>query len=143
MAIGRRVGCRGNRLVQVNINRIQDKSYTGEQVITDNDKTQSGNTEKEWLRQYGALATRFDEVYQSAKEHGREAMNTALDKAKGELVATQEFTAERGEQLRRYLVRDLDQTAASAPLREIGLQGLPVRCPIPSWKTHKVFPPCG
>jgi len=45
-------------------------------------------------------------------------MNTALDKAKGELVATQEFTAERGEQLRRYLVRDLDQTADA--VRDLG-----------------------
>lgn len=86
--------------------------------MTDNDKTQSEKTQKEWLRQYDALAARFNEIYQSAKGHGREAMNAALEKARAELVATREFTAERGELLRNYLARDLNQTADAA--RELG-----------------------
>ncbi len=70
--------------------------------------------EKEWLRQYDVLAARFNKIFQEAKEHGREAMDAALDKAKSELVTAREFSAERGEQLRRYLARDLDQTVEAA-----------------------------
>ena len=49
--------------------------------------SEKDSTEKEWLRQYDVLAARFNKVFQEAKEHGREAMNAALDKAKAELVA--------------------------------------------------------
>jgi len=72
------------------------------------------NTEKEWLRQYDALAARFDKVFQDAKAHSREAMNTALDKAKAELVAAKEISAERGEQLRAYLAQDMEQVLEAA-----------------------------
>lgn len=73
---------------------------------------------KQGLQQYDALAARFNKIYLSAKERGHEARIVALDKAKAELVAAKEFTAERGEQLRRYLARDLDQTVDAA--RELG-----------------------
>lgn len=66
-------------------------------------------SEKEWLRQYDALAARFYKVFQDAKAHSREVMHAALDKAKAELVAAKEFSAERGEQLRAYLAQDLEQ----------------------------------
>jgi isocitrate dehydrogenase len=71
-------------------------------------------SEKEWLRQYDALAERFNKVFQDAKERSREAMHAALDKAKDELVAAKEFSAERGEELRRYLAQDLEQTLDAA-----------------------------
>lgn len=80
--------------------------------------SEKDSTEKEWLRQYDVLAARFNKVFQEAKEHGREAMNAALEKAMAELVAAKEFTAERGEQLRTYLARDLEQTLDAA--RELG-----------------------
>jgi len=73
---------------------------------------------KQWLQQYDALAARFNKIYFSTKERGHEARIAALDKAKAELIAAKEFTAERGEQLRRYLARDLDQTVDAA--RELG-----------------------
>jgi isocitrate dehydrogenase len=74
---------------------------------------QERNT-KQGLQQYDALAARFNKIYLSAKGRGHEAMVVALDKAKAELIAAKEFTAERGEQLRRYLARDLDQTVHAA-----------------------------
>ena len=70
--------------------------------------------EKEWLRQYDALADRFNKVFQGAEERSREAMHAAIDKAKAELVAAKEFSAERGEQLRAYLAQDLEQTLDAA-----------------------------
>jgi len=76
--------------------------------------SENEKSEKEWLQQYDALAERFNKVFQDAKEHSREAMHAALDKAKAELVAAKEFSAERGEQLRAYLAQDLEQTLDAA-----------------------------
>lgn len=76
--------------------------------------TEKEKMEKEWLRQYDVLAARFNKIFQDAKEHGREAMDAALDKAKSELVTAKEFSAKRGEQLRRYLAQDLQQTLDAA-----------------------------
>lgn len=73
---------------------------------------------KEWLQQYDALAARFNEIYLAAKERSHEAMTVALDKAKAELIAAKTFSAERGEQLKNYLTRDLDQSIDAA--RKLG-----------------------
>ena len=66
------------------------------------------NDKNEWLRQYDALAERFNKIYQAATERSREAMHAALDKAREELVAAKKFSAERGEELRKYLAKDMD-----------------------------------
>lgn len=76
--------------------------------------SEKDNTEKEWLRQYDALAARFNKVFQDAEAHSREAMKAALDKAKDELIAAKEFSAERGEQLRAYLAQDMEQVLEAA-----------------------------
>jgi len=64
--------------------------------------------------QYDKLASKFNELYLSGKERGREAMSEALDKSHEQLASLGEFTAERGEELKRYLARDLDQTISYA-----------------------------
>jgi len=65
-------------------------------------------------QQYDMLANKFDELYLAGKERGREAMTVALDKAHEQLAALGEFSAEQGEELKRYLARDLDQTISDA-----------------------------
>jgi len=76
-------------------------------------KISDENREK-LTRQYDMLAEKFDEIYLTGKERGREAMNAALDKAHEQLIALGEFSAEQGEELKKYLARDLDQTIADA-----------------------------
>jgi len=66
------------------------------------------------VQQYDMLANKFDELYLAGKERGREAMTVALDKAHEQLAALGEFSAEQGEELKRYLARDLDQTISDA-----------------------------
>lgn len=65
-------------------------------------------------QQYDKLAGKFNEIYLAGKERGREAMSTALDKAKVQLAALGEISAEQGEELKKYLARDLDQTIIDA-----------------------------
>jgi hypothetical protein len=66
------------------------------------------------VEQYDKLASRFKELYVAGKERGRESMSVALDKAREQLTALGEFSAERGEVLKQYLSRDLDQTISDA-----------------------------
>lgn len=61
-------------------------------------------------RQYDMLASKFNELYLAGKERGRESMSVALEKAREQLTALGEFSAEQGEELKQYLARDLDQT---------------------------------
>lgn len=68
--------------------------------------------------QYDKLARRFNELYREGREQGRDAMATALEKARGQLTELGEFSTERGEELKRYLGRDLDQLVAEA--RQLG-----------------------
>ncbi len=65
-------------------------------------------------QQYDKLAGKFNEFYLSGKERGRESMAVALEKAREQLTAVGEFSAERGEELKNYLARDLDQTIDDA-----------------------------
>ncbi len=64
--------------------------------------------------QYDKLASKFNELYLAGKERGRESMEEALDKAREQLTALGEFSAEHGEKLKHYLARDLDQTLFDA-----------------------------
>lgn len=64
--------------------------------------------------QYDKLAGKFKELYLAGKERGRESMSVALDKAHEQLTALGEFSAERGQELKQYLARDLDQTISDA-----------------------------
>lgn len=61
--------------------------------------------------QYDKFAERFRELFESGKERTREAMDKAMERARVQLAEAGEFTAEQGEQLKRYLKRDLDHTA--------------------------------
>lgn len=71
--------------------------------------------EKEKLeRQYDKLADKFNELYLSGRERGREAMAVALEKAREQLTVLGELSAEQGEVLKRFLARDLEQTIADA-----------------------------
>ncbi|MDE2430904.1 MAG: hypothetical protein KGM99_19460 [Burkholderiales bacterium] len=75
------------------------------------------NNEQEKARlaqQYDKLAARFNELYLAGKERSRESMNVALEKAREQMTAVGEFSAERGEELKQYMARDLDQTIADA-----------------------------
>jgi DNA-directed RNA polymerase subunit RPC12/RpoP len=71
------------------------------------------NTDK-LAEQYDKLANKFKELYLAGKERGRESMSGALDKAHEQLTALGEFSAERGQELKQYLARDLDQTISDA-----------------------------
>jgi isocitrate dehydrogenase len=73
------------------------------------------NQEKNKLvDQYDKLASKFNELYLAGKERGRESMSVALDKAHEQLASLGEFSAERGEELKKYLARDLEQTISYA-----------------------------
>jgi isocitrate dehydrogenase len=74
----------------------------------------SDENREKLAHQYDMLASKFDEIYLAGKERGREAMKVALDKAHEQLTALGEFSAEQGEELKKYLARDLDQTIADA-----------------------------
>jgi len=64
--------------------------------------------------EYDALARKFKELYLDGKDRGREAMSTALESARIQLTAAGDFGVEQGQELKRYLARDLDQTITKA-----------------------------
>ena len=65
-------------------------------------------------QQYDKLASKFNELYLAGKARGRESMTEALDIAHKQMTALGEFSAEQGEELKKYLSRDLDQTISDA-----------------------------
>ena len=65
-------------------------------------------------QQYDIYASKFHELYLASKDRGREAMSAALEKAREQLTAVGEFSAEQGEVFKQYLARDLDQTIEDA-----------------------------
>lgn len=65
-------------------------------------------------QQYDKLASKFNELYLAGKERGREAMSVALEKAQEQMTSLGEFSAEQGNELKKYLARDLDQTISDA-----------------------------
>lgn len=76
--------------------------------------TTSEEMKKKLEDQYDKLAKKFNELYLAGNERGREAMTEALDKARKQLTALEEFSEEQGKELKKYLARDLDQTLADA-----------------------------
>ena len=64
--------------------------------------------------QYDQLASKFNAIYLSSKERGREAMSVALDKAHEQLTALGTFSADQGAALKTSLARDLDLTISVA-----------------------------
>lgn len=76
---------------------------------------ENNDQDKENLAQkYDMLANKFKELYQTGKERGSESMSEALEKAREQLTALGEFSAEQGQELKQYLARDLDQTISDA-----------------------------
>ena len=65
-------------------------------------------------QQYDKLAGKFNELYLTGKERGRDAMTVALDKAHEQMSTLGEFSAEHGAEFKKYMARDLDQTMADA-----------------------------
>ena len=83
--------------------------------MTDKDAKQTpSGSDSEWLRQYDELAERFNELYAAGTERGFEAMLQALDKARQELVDAKRISLERGQELYRFLERDLRQMVQAA-----------------------------
>lgn len=76
--------------------------------MMDNEEQVKGRIEA----QYDKLARRFNELYREGREQGREAMATALETARRQLTELGEFSTERGEELKHYLGRDLEQLLA-------------------------------
>jgi len=70
----------------------------------------SNPSEKAWFEKYDELAKRFSEHYRLSKERSMESMKKAMEKARIELVAAKELTAEQSEELKAFLQRDLEQT---------------------------------
>ncbi|MGA7964843.1 MAG: hypothetical protein WCB49_02935 [Gammaproteobacteria bacterium] len=64
------------------------------------------------IEQYDKLAEKFNELYREGRDYGRKSMSVALDKAREQLTELGEFSAEHGEELKKYLARDLDQFIA-------------------------------
>jgi phage-related tail protein len=76
-------------------------------------KTKEHDKEK-LAGQYDKFAEKFNELYLTGKERGRESMSVAMDKAHDQLTALGEFSAAQGEEFKKYLARDLDQTISDA-----------------------------
>ncbi len=73
-----------------------------------------GNDEPSRSRQqalYDRFAERSRELFEAGHERGRQAFEKSMDRAREQLTAAGEFTAEQGEAFKKYLKRDLDQTA--------------------------------
>ena len=60
---------------------------------------------------YDRFADRVREVFDAGQEKGREAMEKAMETAREQLSAAGEFSAEQGEVFKRFMRRDLEQTA--------------------------------
>ena len=69
-------------------------------------------------QQYDKLASKFNELYLAGKARGRESMTEALDIAHKQMTALGEFSAEQGEELKKYLSRDPDQTISDEKTKE-------------------------
>jgi isocitrate dehydrogenase len=60
---------------------------------------------------YDRFAERSRELFETSQEKGRDAFEKAMEVARAQLAAAGEFTAEQGEAFKKYLERDLEQTA--------------------------------
>jgi isocitrate dehydrogenase len=60
---------------------------------------------------YDRFAERVREIFDAGQEKSREAMDKAMEAAREQLSAAGEFSAEQGEVFKRFMHRDLEQTA--------------------------------
>lgn len=85
-------------------------------------KEKSEYDEQQEAAQYEKLASRTKELIEEARELTSEALDAAIDKAKEELAAANEFSHEQGERLKNFLRRDLKATREHAAELKEGLQ---------------------
>ena len=71
---------------------------------------QAGGRQGFDIEQFEKLAARTRELFEQSVEKSRASLSAALDKAKQEMVAAGSVTAEKGEQLRSMVLRDLEAT---------------------------------
>ncbi len=62
------------------------------------------------IEHFENLAARTRELFEQSVEKSRTSLEDALETAKKEMVAAGTFTAEKGEQLRKFVMRDLTLT---------------------------------
>ena len=74
----------------------------------------SEQDKSELAAQYDKLADEVLKLYLAGRERSRAALEAAMDKASAQMTALGEFSAEQGQEFRRYLSRDLEQTVADA-----------------------------
>ncbi|MDO8925466.1 MAG: zinc ribbon-containing protein [Sideroxyarcus sp.] len=60
---------------------------------------------------YDRFAERVREIFDAGQEKSKEAMEKAMESAREQLSAAGEFSAEQGEVFKRFMHRDLEQTA--------------------------------
>ena len=63
---------------------------------------------------YEKLALRTKELIEEAREKTAETAESAIEKAKAEMIATGEFGSKQGELLKAFLIRDLKTTSDGA-----------------------------
>lgn len=71
------------------------------------EKTSHHGTE---IEHFEKLANRARELFEESADKSRASLEAALETAKKEMVAAEAFTAEKGEQLRKFVTRDLALT---------------------------------
>ncbi len=74
----------------------------------------SEQDKSELAAQYDKLADEVLKLYLAGRERSRAALEAAMDKASAQMTALGEFSTEQGQEFRRYLSRDLEQTVADA-----------------------------
>lgn len=74
----------------------------------------SEQDQRQQAGQYDKLADEVLKLYLAGRERSRAALEAAMDKASAQMTALGEFSAEQGQEFRRYLSRDLEQTVADA-----------------------------
>jgi len=95
------------------MNQIEQKP---ESESTSNSSAEGDQSRYEEL--YDRFAERARSIFDSSQEKSREAMEKAMEMAREQLSAAGEFSAEQGEAFKKYMRRDLDQTAEE--LRTLG-----------------------
>jgi isocitrate dehydrogenase len=70
------------------------------------------STKQPLLKKYDLLAKKFRDAYVDGKNRGSDAISEALETAHKQMLDAEEFTVEQGQELKQYLLRDLDQTVA-------------------------------
>lgn len=73
------------------------------------------SSQKSEIENFEKLAARTRELFEESVEKSRESLEEAMESAKKEMVAAGTFTAEKGEQLRDFVMREL-------PLRQDDLE---------------------